>query len=426
MPAKSLILQDRPTTTREPMPQARDRIRVCHMVVRGTLDGAQRSMLDICRRLDPQRFERHVVCRAEGPLTDELRQLDITYHLIAALDRPVHPLRDAAALWQLRRLCRRQAFDIVHTHTSKAGLLGRLAARSSGVPGVVHHVRGFAFHEFSPWYARRLLSEVERWAGRWCDRVVFVNHEERHMSIAHGWLPAEKCSTVYNGADLDLFDPQRNTSSRAAVRRELQASHDEVLILFSGRLSAQKQPLILPEIAAALDRHRPQARWRILVAGTGPLQAELRAATARYGAAHRVTLLGWRRDVTRLFHAADIVLLPSLWEGLPRVLIEAQAAALPAVASDVKGNREVVTDATGFLCDPRDAASYVEPLARLLDDVALRQQFGTTARHRAEAEFDADANMARIIALYADMLPSDRKGDIERASVRASTVSRTR
>jgi glycosyltransferase involved in cell wall biosynthesis len=171
-----------------------------------------------------------------------------------------------------------------------------------------------------------------------------------------------------------------------------------------GRLDRQKQPLLAPAIAVELERLRPQAAWRIAIAGSGTLEGALETQVLDAGLARRVQLLGWQSAAQELYRAADIVLHPTLWEGLPLSLLDAQAASLPTVASDIKGNREVVTIETGFLCQPQDADSYAAALARLIDNVALRRQLGAAARRRAETHFDADMNYQHVAGLYDELL----------------------
>ncbi len=379
------------------------RMRVCHLVIQPDLAGSQRMMLDLCRRLDPAHYERHVICQGEGPLTEALREAGIRRHLVPSLRRATNPLDDWRAQRQITAICRREQFDIVHTHNSKGGILGRIGARRAGTPGIVHHVHGFAFHEFSSRLSRLVYSNVERVAGRFCDRVVFVNDEERQMSIDEGWLPADKCVTIYNGVDLARFKRQRNMNARADVRHELGLQDNEVAILFCGRLEAQKQPLILAEIAAAVEQRQPAASWRLVVAGTGSLEPALREGFRRHNVLHRYCPIGWHSEPHKVVNACDISLLPSLWEGLPLSLIEAQASGLPIVASDVKGNREVVTPQTGVLCEPKTATDYATALVRLIDDVDLRRQQGRAARQRAEAEFSAELCFRRVTALYDEL-----------------------
>ena len=374
------------------------------MQVLPLLSGVQRTMLEIFKHLDPQRYEIHVACQARGPLTDELERLGIRWHAVPSLDRAIHPLRDWQAYRSLHALFRTFRFDIVHTHSSKPGILGRVAARRAGVPAVVHHVHAFAFHEHSPRFKRWIYSRLERCAGRYCDRVVFVNHEERELSIRQGWLPAEKCSTIYNGVDLDDFDPGRAGPLRDRCRRDWLLDDEDVAIVFVGRLDYPKQPLLIPAIARALDALRPNHRWQLLIAGSGSEEAAVKRRVAEWNLGHRVRLLGWQSDTRPVVHAADVVLLTSLAEGLPCSLIEAQAAGRPIVAGDAKGVREVVTPLTGLMCAAKNPQAYAQTLARLLDNPELGERFGRAARRHAQRAFDGTANHRRIAQLYEELL----------------------
>lgn len=384
-------------------------VRICHVQCLPLMSGVQRSMLEIFKQLDRTRCEIHVVCKEAGPLTEHLDQLGIPVHLAPALARPIRPLRDLEAYRQLVRIFRRQRFELVHTHSSKPGILGRMAARAAGVPRVVHHVRGFAFHEFSSPRARWAYGQLERWGSSLSDRVIFVNHEERELAVGKRWVPHDRCLTIYNGADLEALAPSKHEQGRAAFRQRHQIADDELAITVIGRLSEQKQPLILPEIAVRLDALTRGRRWRMIVAGSGPLESRL-ARLAQHIQGRRLQLIGWQAEPEQVYRGSDIVLLPSLWEGLPRTLIEAQAAALPTVASNVKGNREVVSADTGFLCQPREASSYAQALATLIHDQVLRARLSLAARARAEKLFDTVTNNRRIVQLYEQLLRVPRLG----------------
>lgn len=379
-------------------------IPICHVQVLPLLSGVQRAMLEIFERLDRDRFDIHVACQSPGPLSDELERRGMTCHFVPALGRAIRPWRDAAAYRGLVQLFGRHGFQIVHTHSSKPGALGRIAARRAGVPHIVHHVQGFAFHEFSRPLSRAAYTRLETLASRYCDRIIFVNHEERELAIRTGIAPAEKCVTVYNGVDLRKFSPAEMRRWREAFRADLGIAHDEVVILTIGRIDEQKQSLLLPAIAARLKARAPAARWRLLVVGSGPLERCLDELASECGVRQCVRRVPWLAQPEQAYFAADVVLQPSLWEGLPLALIEAQAAALPAVASDVKGNREVVTDRTGYLCRPRDPDDYAARLAELVNDAAMRTFLGAAARRRAEKHFDASANMDQIARLYDELL----------------------
>jgi glycosyltransferase involved in cell wall biosynthesis len=379
-------------------------IRICHLQVFPLLSGAQRSMLESLKQLDRARYEVEVVCKNPGPLTEELDRLRIPVHFAPSLDRPLRPWRDYKAYRELCRIFAAGRYDIVHTHSSKPGVLGRIAARRVGVPCVIHHVHAFAFHEFSPWPKRWFYGQIERRAARYCDQMLFVNREERDFVVDEGWLPAENCLTVYNGADLDAAHPRNCQRYRQIYRSQWRAADDEIIILFLGRLEYPKQPLLLAEIAASLERLRPHDAWRLVVAGSGPDEAPLARAIEALGVQHRVKLLGWQTDPLAVLHAADVTLLTSLAEGLPRSLIEAQAVGLPIVASAAKGNREVVTEESGFLCPPKDPTWFARALARLIDFPEMRAAMGRAARRHAEQCFDSVANNRQIVDVYESLL----------------------
>ena len=239
-------------------------------------------MLETFKQIDRSRYEVEVVCKEPGPLTDELARLRIPVFYAPSLDRAIHPWRDFKAYRELCKIFAARKYDVVHTHSSKPGVLGRLAARHVGVCAVVHQVHAFAFHEYSPWYKRWLYSGIERLVARHCDRMLFVNSEERDLVVRRGWLPAADCLTVYNGADLDVINPQCPPAPSGPPVR-WQVGNDEIIILFMGRLEYPKQPLLLAEIADRLERLRPHEAWRLVVAGSGPEEAGLRRAVGALG-----------------------------------------------------------------------------------------------------------------------------------------------
>jgi glycosyltransferase involved in cell wall biosynthesis len=368
------------------------------------MSGVQRAMLEIVDQLDRSKFEIHVVCKEEGDLTNELARRGIVFHCIDAIDRNLRPGRDFRAYRALRALFEKYQFDLVHTHSSKPGIIGRLAARHAGVPAIIHQVHAFAFHEFSSILKKHVYSRIERWASQYCDHLLFVNHEEREMVLRESWLPQEQCTTIYNGVDIAGLNPRNAGPARQRFRETHQFLANEIIILFNGRLAYPKQPLLLADIAAQLQKQRPEAAWRFLVVGSGEEEKALRARVELLGLKTRVTMAGWHDDPRPSLYAADIALQTSLAEGLPLALIEAHAAGLPSVASNAKGNREVVTPETGFLCSPKDPAAYAAHLATLIDNKFMRAQMGRAARKRAELHFDTVTNNQRIVAIYEELL----------------------
>ncbi|MBN1851624.1 MAG: glycosyltransferase family 4 protein [Pirellulales bacterium] len=367
------------------------------------MSGVQRSMLETLRHLDRNTFEPHVVCQSTGPLTDELKRYDIPCHLIPELGRPIRPWKDIRAFYALKRLFRRQRFQLVHNQSAKPRAIASFAARQAGVPIVINHIRGYPFHSQTRPLIAAAYRRIEAQVASICDRTIFVNYEDRQLAIDMRLAPETRCLTIYNGTDLNLLSPSINGNSGKHFRHSFGLG-DDVIISFLGRLDNQKHPLSLPTIAAELDARSIEHPWKIVVAGEGPLQGALEKAIAKAGVSHRIHIVGWQSSPINLLHATDILLLPSLWEGLPRVLIEAHAAGVPCVASNISGNREVVTEETGRLVDPKDASVFADALALLIDNPFLRKKMGLAARRRAEQLFDTVENNRQIIALYCDLL----------------------
>ncbi len=383
-------------------------IPICHVQVLPIMSGVQRSMLEILRHLDREIFDPHVVCHAEGPMTDELRRRDIRYHIVPELQRAIRPWHDLGAYRKLQKLFAREKFQLVHNQSAKPRAVAGLAAHSVGVPVIVNHVRGYPFHPGTPWLVRKIYRQVEAFAARRSTATLFVNHEDHRMAVNERLVPADRGYTVYNGADLAAFSPEDVHDSSQAFRQSYGIDPDEVVITVLGRLDRQKQPLILPRIAAELDARQLDRPWRIIVAGDGVLRPALEESIADHRLWHRFLLVGWQSRPSDVLHASDVLLLPSLWEGLPRVLIEAHAAGCPCVASNIRGNREAIGEDTGYLVQSDDVVGYATSLASLIADPFHRRRLGVSARRRAEVHFDTAKNSQRIVELYHQWLGIER------------------
>ena len=369
------------------------------------MSGPQHSTIELFKLLPRDRYELHVVMSGPGEFQEELERRGVTVHFCPSLTRGISLLPDLRALRELVNLFRTERFDLVHTHSSKTGILGRVAARSTGVPVIVHHVRGFAFHEFSGAGTRIGYSVLEAVATRLCDRVIFVNDEEREWAARNGVVPRSRSCTIYNGADLSVFCPDERARLRGPAREEFGIGADQLVVGFIGRLWEQKNPQVLVPTLVELIARFPQLDPVLLIAGDGAMRDDLVAAARAAGVEERLRLLGWRNDVVRAMSASDVIYLPSLWEGLPRTLIEASCLGVPGVASDVKGNREVIVDAkTGRLVAPRDVVAAASALGELLVSCELLSQMGDAAAERAHRIYDARETARKVEEIYADLL----------------------
>jgi glycosyltransferase involved in cell wall biosynthesis len=348
------------------------------------------------------------VC-SPGPETAVLAGTGIR-HLGVPMTRRLTPLADVLSLARLYRLFRRERFHIVHTHTPKAGLLGQLAARLAGVPVVVNTVHGFYFHEHMAWYARRLALAAERVAARCSDRILSQNQEDVRTALREGICGLERIIHLGNGIDLDVFTPDRFPAPvRQALRAELGLPPDAPVVGFVGRLSARRKGLAdLLGAAAEVSQQCPDVRFLIVgEAAAGERDAVDPADVLASPVGRFCRFLGQRPfpEMPKLYSLMDVLVLPSAFEGLPRAIMEAAAMGVPAVATDVKGNREAVeAGRTGLLVPFRNPAALAAAIVHLVTDTARARQMGEAVRQRARERFDERAVFQTIQDEYAALL----------------------
>lgn len=380
-------------------------IPVLHIITRLIVGGAQENTLYTAQRLDPARYRVDVISGpqtgSEGSLIEEAQAQGIRLEILPGLLRQISPLNDLRTLWRLYRRMRRERYAIVHTHSSKAGILGRLAARLAGVPVIIHTVHGWSFHDYMPALTRRAYILLERWMARNCAALIVVAAADIRKGLDAGvGRPGQYC-LIRSAIPLEIFTPRPD--DRRAVRRELGLPDDAPVVGNVGRFSAQKNPLEWVRVAAIIAGAAPQARF--LLVGDGPLRPEVQALLAQTGLAGRVVLPGLRRDVARMLAAMDVFLLTSLWEGLPRVIPQALATGLPVVATRADGSAEAIEPGvTGCLCAPGDLECLAQRVLELLAAPDLRAALGANGRRTAQQEYDLNAMIAKIDALYARLL----------------------
>ena len=381
---------------------SRERIRVAHVITQLELGGAQQNTLYTCGHLDPARFEVMLVSGEEGPLDAEARALPhVRTAFLPAMGRLVRPHRDLQAWAQLVRLFRAARPHIVHTHSSKAGILGRMAAVAAGVPRVVHSIHGFAFHAGQSPVVRGAYVSAERAAARVTSRFIAVSRANRREGIERGLFAPDRCVVVRSGVDLARF---RGAGARAGeLRRELGLAPETPLVGMIACLKPQKAPSDFVDVASRVLASLPEATF--VLAGDGEMRADVEKAIAQVPRGpERIRLLGWRRDTDRILADVDLLLLTSRWEGLPRVVPEAMAASRPVVATAVDGTPEAVTEGeTGYLAPPGDCAALADRTLRLLTQPALRRRMGEAGRARS-AEWDIDAMVRKQEDIYEEVL----------------------
>jgi glycosyltransferase involved in cell wall biosynthesis len=327
--------------------------------------------------------------------------------------REIRPLWDLRGAAKLTAFLRRSDYSIVHTHTSKAGLVGRLAATLAGVPGIIHTVHLFPFHEETGRAATAAYVAAERLAAHWCDRIVTVSGYLRESAVKRGIGKPEQVVSIPNG-----LPPSRTrvTRERAAVRAELGVD-DAFVLLSTGRLADQKGLEYLIRAAALFRGNLPSAR--VLLAGDGPLREQLEALVAELGLGDVVTLLGFRTDVADLLEAADLVVFPSLWEGLSISLLEAMAAGKPVVTTTIASNleataggREAGGGETALLVPPKDPDALAAAITALAHDPARLAAIGAAGRRAQQERYTMQRMLDAYLAEYDHLLRTPVTGGL--------------
>jgi len=382
-------------------------MRVVHLITRLIIGGAQENTLF---NVDDQ-HHRHGddVCLITGPglgpegsLEQRARDRGLDVRVLPELGRSLHPWRDLSAYRAIKRVFMEYRPDIVHTHSSKAGILGRRAAYSLGIP-CVHSIHGAAFHYGQPALLYRAYRLAERVAERWCQHFITVCDAMAQQYLAAGIGTPDKYTTIYSGMDVDSF--LSPPEARQDVRRRLGIADDNVVIVKVGRLFHLKGHEYLIEAAAAIVEQVPDVRF--LLVGDGILRGDFEKRIADLGLTEHFVFAGLvpPENVTNYIHAGDIVVHTSVWEGLARVLPQGLIAGKPVVSFDIDGAPEVCIDGeTGLLVPARSVTPLAEAIFRLAADAALRQRLGEEGRRRFTDQFRHEHMTERIRNVYSNVL----------------------
>ncbi len=340
---------------------------------------------------------------APGPWVTELQQDGLIHIAVPALKRRWAPLADLRALAQLVRILRKVRPNIIHTHTPKAGILGRIAGRLAGVPIVLNTVHGLYSIDGSRARGRFVLL-LERWVARWSDFEFFQSREDLDLMQRLRVVDALHSAYLGNGVNLQTFDPRQ--VDRARARARLGIRRGSIVVGTVGRLVWEKGYSEFFAMAEELKRDNDDT----VVLVVGPLEPEKVDAvpiSIVNGLSQRgvVRFLGMRTDLPNLYAAMDIFVLASHREGFPRSAIEAAAMGLPLILTDIRGCREVVEDGrNGFLVPVRSPNAVLDRVRRLARDPELRARFGHESRLRAKAEFDEQRVIKTTLDVYRRLL----------------------
>lgn len=386
------------------------RAKVIHIITKMELGGAQQNTLYTVTHLDSQKFIPYLVTGCGGELFKEalnFRNIFIAKDLV----REIRPLQDVKAFFQICELIKKIAVLnpasaplIVHTHSSKAGILGRWAAWWMSIPIIIHSIHGFGFHDYQPNLIRNLFIFLEKFTALVTTKFIAVSAANWQKGVGFSLFPPEKAVVIRSG--IDIARVQNPRVSRTEFRKSLDIPETAPVVAMIACLKPQKAPLDFIRVCEHVAREIPHAYF--LVVGDGELREAVEHEIKDRKLQHRLHLLGWRTDIPEILNAIDVLVLTSRWEGLPRVFPEAMAAGVPVVATRVDGAPEAIKDGVnGFLLAPGDVTGIAHQTIALIKNPFQRRSMGRQGSQMVE-EFAIERMVQQQESLY-DMLLAECK-----------------
>lgn len=383
-------------------------MKITYVITRAEMGGAQVHVLDLLKGFAGQ-HTLSVVTGERGYLTEECERLGVEYHVVPTLVQPLQPWQDLKAIGGVAAALRRIRPALVHCHTSKAGLVGRVAARLCGIPSVfTAHTWSFADGTSRLWKA--VGKPAERLSSTLSRKIITVSDSNRKLAIQLGVTPPNKVVTIYNGIE-DRPWPLRDHDATTG---------DVPEIVMVARFANQKNQAELVEAVAGIE-----LPFHVSFVGDGPTRAALEDDVKTRGLGSRISFLGLRKDTDLILNRASIFVLATKWEGFPLTILEAMRACLPVVATDVDGIAEAVRHGeTGILYQRGQASELRNALTALLESPALRRKMGMAGRRFYESSFTREAMLVRTERVYREILASSDASNTAAVESQAAVLAR--
>lgn len=379
--------------------------RVLHIITRLIRGGADENTILTVEGLDPDFYSIDLVVGGQSDPGQCAQVKKARVIEIKSLVREINPLKDAVALWKLVLLIKRNRYDIVHTHTAKAGMLGRFAAWLCKTPIVIHTLHGSTFHSNLHPFANRIYKTLERLTARITDVIISVGEDLTSRYHEAGVGTPEQYVLIRSGFNLSRFElsEEEIREKRAGMRRELGISESDLVVATIGRLEPRKGHQYL--LDAAQDILRSRNSLKFILAGEGSASHKLKNYCRKNGIEKNIIFTGYREDVEDVISASDIIALTSLWEGLPRVIVQSASLGKPLVTFNTEGAAELIRDGeNGFIVPLKDVRKFSERLLYLLNHPETAGAMGKKGRGLVTNDWDAGTMVEAIDRLYKEQL----------------------
>lgn len=376
--------------------------KICHIITKLELGGAQQNTLFTVSNINQDEFIPVLMSGKGGILDTEASTLSgVKVYLVDNLIRPIQPISDLIALFKLCLLLRKEKPHIVHTHSSKAGILGRIAAWIARVPVIIHTFHGFAFHDFQPRFVKGFYILLERLIARITHKLIAVSNDNIEKGLQNDIGIREKYLVIRSGIDVTRYKNSHVDVSEK--RRELNIPNDEKIITTIGPFKPQKNLLDFVRVAKYVSDRNNYCRF--LVIGDGKQRFQIESLINQLKLNSKVELLGWRRDIAQILAVSDVFVMTSLWEGLPRSILEAMCMGLPVVANAVDGVKEIINNTeNGFTVEPFMTQEMSECILDILSNADQAKEVGLKAKESITQEYDINYMVKQQEDLYKTLI----------------------
>ncbi len=386
--------------------------KILRIIARLNIGGPALHVIILNSELDSSTYVSQLVTGrespAEGNMNDFAEQKNVHPIIIDALGREIFIRDDLRALVNLIRMIRREKPDIVHTHTAKAGFVGRLAAKLTGVPVIIHTFHGHVFHSYFGYLRTKFFLWLERLMAKFTDVIITVGEQQRREIVGYKIAEAEKVISVPLGLDLKPF--VRTNADPELLQRELGLAPGTLLVGIVARLVPIKNHLCFLKATRVIAGKMDNVCF--LIIGDGELREHLEQKTREFGLESKVIFMGFQHNLTKIYSGLDVVTLSSFNEGLPVALIEAMAAGKPVVSTDVGGVRDLILDGdNGLLVPSNDHRALALAIMYLLAKPQRREMMGKAGRRKAYPMFDKNRLLEDIDRLYRSLLTREKAGN---------------
>ncbi|MEJ2636439.1 MAG: glycosyltransferase family 4 protein [Calditrichia bacterium] len=375
-------------------------IKVLHILTRLIAAGADENTIYTIQGLDKSEFECDLLIGGESEIAEKVQEQGINVITVKSLVRSVNVIKDTLALIEIIRIILKNEYDIVHTHTAKAGFVGRLAAHIAGTKIIIHSLHGLSFHNFMPKFQRRFFVLLERFVGRYTDLFISVGENIKNKSIEEKIGSAVKYTTIYSGMDLGKFE---NINFDAIKMKKSLGLHESKFIIGTvARLEPRKGPHYFIDVISHIKRSFPDSK--AVIVGTGSFENELKEKVHALNLGEDIIFTGYRKDIAEIMSIFDVVCLTSLWEGIPRVLIQGAKLGKPLVAFDIDGNSEVIKNGiNGFLIPPINIQEFADRVMDIIKDSTLRKSMALESLKIIDHRWDKKYMAEEIQRYYLKM-----------------------